>query len=73
MPKKSKTITEVLRSAIERSEKTVYQIAKESGVTQITIWRFVREERDIRLGTVDRLANVLGLEMKETKKTRRPH
>jgi len=53
-----------LRNAIRTSGKTVYRIAKESGVAHPVILRFLANERDIRLETAERLAKTLGLELK---------
>jgi hypothetical protein len=50
-----------LREAIRDSGKSVYQIAKAASVSQIVISRFLSGERDIRMETADRLAEVLGL------------
>jgi hypothetical protein len=54
-------ISEVLRSAIEHSPKSVYQICKEAGVAPIVVSRFLSRQRDIRLATADRLARALGV------------
>lgn len=56
-------LSEALKRAIQESEMTVYQIAKKAHVSQIVISRFLSGERDIRMGTADKLANVLGLEL----------
>ena len=50
-----------LKAAIEESDKSVYQIAKEAGISPIMISRFLSGERDLRLATADKLARVLGL------------
>jgi transcriptional regulator with XRE-family HTH domain len=54
-------LSELLKHAIQSSPKSVYQICKEAGVSQIVVSRFLSGERDIRLATADRLAKVLGL------------
>jgi len=56
-------ISDALRRAILASPKSVYQISKEAGMSQIVISRFVSGERDIRLATADRLAKALGIEI----------
>ena len=60
------TISQQIKDAIRRSEKTVYQIAKETGVTQAALSRFMstdpNQHRDIRLeATADKLAAYFGL------------
>ena len=52
-----------LREAIRRSGKPVYQIAKAANVSQIVVSRFLSGQRDIRMGTADRLAEVLDLKL----------
>jgi hypothetical protein len=54
-------ISDALRAAIQTSEKSVYQICKEAGISQIVVSRFLSGERDIRLATADRLAKALGI------------
>lgn len=56
-------LSEALKRSIRASEMTVYEIAKRSGVSQIVISRFLSGERDIRMATADRLADVLGLKL----------
>lgn len=56
-------ISDALRRAIQSSPKSVYQICKEAGISQIVVSRFLSGERDIRLGTADRLAKTLEMEM----------
>ena len=57
----SGAISDALRAAIEASPKSVYQICKEAGISQIVVSRFLSGERDIRLATADRLAKALGI------------
>jgi DNA-binding phage protein len=54
-------ISEALREAIKASSKSVYQICKDAGISQIVVSRFLSGERDIRLATADRLAKSLGI------------
>ena len=56
-------LSESLKRAICDSEKTEYQIAKDAGVSQIVVSRFMTGERDIRMATADKLAEVLGLKL----------
>ena len=57
------SLSEALRQGIRSSDKSVYQIAKEANVSQIVVSRFLSGERDIRMATADRLAEVLGLKV----------
>jgi transcriptional regulator with XRE-family HTH domain len=48
---------------MKQSSKTSYQLAKDAGVSQIMVSRFLSGKRDIRLVTADKLAQVLGLKL----------
>lgn len=54
-------LSDALRAAVQASPKSVYQICKEAGISQIVVSRFLSGERDIRLATADRLAKALGI------------
>jgi plasmid maintenance system antidote protein VapI len=60
---KRRPLQDVLKEGIHRSGKTLYRLARESGVSQPIIYRFVSGERDIRLETADKLAAALGLKL----------
>lgn len=59
-----KPLTQQLRAAIAGSGMSGYRLAKESGVAEVVIWRFMKGQRDLRMATVDRLGRVLGLEFR---------
>ncbi len=59
----SDSLSDAVKQAIRQSDMTIYQIAKRAGISQIMISRFLSGERDIRLGTADKLANALGLKL----------
>lgn len=61
---KRQTLPQRLRTAIKQTGKSIYQIAKNSGVAHPVILRFLSGERDIRLETAEKLAQSLGLELK---------
>jgi plasmid maintenance system antidote protein VapI len=63
-------MSERLQTAIESDGRTFYRLGKEAGVSPEVISRFVAGERDIRLATASKLADVLGLELSR-KKTRK--
>lgn len=58
-----RSLSASLKKAMKRSPKTSYQLAKEAGLSQIMVSRFLSGKRDIRLGTADRLAHALGLKL----------
>ncbi len=61
--RKPENIAASLRTAITKSDKSAYQISKESGVSHPVILRFLSGERDIRLATADKLAAAVGVEV----------
>lgn len=64
MSRRKPTMTEVLKTAIERSGKTRYQISQDTGILQTSLSRFMRGETSLRLDKADVLAEYLGLELK---------
>lgn len=58
-----KTITEQLRAAIAAAGVTRYRIAKETGLSESALSRFVKGTRGMDLNSVDKLATYLGLEL----------
>ena len=64
------TLSEQLRRTIKDSG-TMYQVAKEAGLSFPVVSRFCHGERDIRLGTSDKLAEYLGLELRPVRKPQR--
>ena len=54
-------MVEQLLEAIEESGLTRYSIAKDAGVDYYTLARFLDEGRDIRLSTVQKLAEYFGM------------
>jgi hypothetical protein len=65
---KRKTLADQLRKAIKDSKKTVNAIAVEAGIPQPVLHRFAAEERDLNLGTADRLARHFRLTLKPENK-----
>ena len=56
-------LSQALRDALRASDKSMYQIAQDAGVSQIVVSRFLTGERDIRMATADKLAEALGLKL----------
>lgn len=61
--KKRKTVSQQLKLAIQNSGKTQLQLAKEAGVGQGQLSRFMSGERSLSLDTVDRICAVLNLDL----------
>ncbi|MCI0637962.1 MAG: helix-turn-helix domain-containing protein [Gemmataceae bacterium] len=56
-------LSQALKDALKASNKSMYQIAQDAGVSQIVVSRFLAGERDIRMATADKLAEALGLKL----------
>ncbi len=56
-------LSQALRDALRASDKSMYQISQDAGVSQIVVSRFLSGERDIRMATADKLAEALGLKL----------
>ncbi len=65
------SITEQLQEAI-RNYGSVYAVARDSGVTQPSLQRFMADERDLYLATVDRLCEFFGMRLTRPKRGRDP-
>lgn len=70
MGKQVNTLAEQLKAAIAKYEFSVYRLAKEAGVPQPVLWRFVKGQRDLTLSTASKVAKVLGLAMRPKRKGR---
>lgn len=68
-PRENKhTLSRSLRDVIESRGLTAYALGQDSGVDATVIGRFLSGERDLRLGTADRIAAALGLRLVEVAK-----
>lgn len=61
MTKKQQRLTDQLRAAITSSDKSMGQIARESGIDIATISRFVHGKGGLSMDGLDRIAESLGL------------
>jgi transcriptional regulator with XRE-family HTH domain len=61
--KKTPMMTDVLKAAIRDSGLTRYRIAKDTGIDEAALMRFLRGETSLRLDRADVLAEYLGLEL----------
>lgn len=61
-------LTDQLRKAVDASEMSRYRISKEIGLDQSTLSRFMSGKAGLALETVDKLGELLGLELLTTKK-----
>ena len=63
MKKRSAYLEDQIRAAFDESGMTVYRLAKDSGVPQPVVSRFINGKRGITLATASKLVAVLGLEL----------
>jgi hypothetical protein len=59
-------LSEPLKQAITESRKSLEQLAKEAGIPEILIRRFLAGQGDLRLASADKLAHLLGLRLVES-------
>ena len=63
MSRKQATMTEQIQRAIEESGLSRYAIWKASGVSQAALSRFMSGKLGLKTSSLDRLADVLGMEI----------
>jgi transcriptional regulator with XRE-family HTH domain len=56
-------LTDALRTAINEGGVTRYRIAKDTGILETSLSRFMRGETSLRLDKADLLADYLGLKL----------
>jgi transcriptional regulator with XRE-family HTH domain len=69
--KKYMPLTEQVRKAIEISGKTRYRIAKETGISEVTLCRFASGKRGLSMEALDKIGENLGLEITFSRKPRK--
>ncbi len=58
-------MTAMIRRTMKADERTLYRLAKDSGLPYQTVHRFARGQReDLMMGTAWRLCETLGLELR---------
>lgn len=66
------TLEKSIKRALSESGKSVNSIAKESGVSQPVLQRFISGKRSLTLDTAERLCDFLGLELKPRVEEKNP-
>ena len=66
-PKKN-TVSRTLRETIKKRGLTAYATAKKAGVSVDAVHRFIKKERGLTLGTVDKIADSLDLTLCDDEK-----
>lgn len=63
-----KKLSDQLRDAIEAADVSRYRLAKETGVSETSLSRFVAGERGISVDAMDAIGQYLGLSITRPKK-----
>jgi plasmid maintenance system antidote protein VapI len=63
MARKKSTVSETLRAAIDADERSRYRICQLAEIDQAAMSRFMNGTAGLKTDSVDRLAEVLGLEL----------
>jgi len=71
MARKRKPLSEQLRSAILNADVSRYRIAKETGLTEAGLSRFVNRVSGLSLESIDKIGNYLRIEITTPNKTLR--
>ncbi len=66
------TVQDAVRKALAKSEKTRYRLWKETGISQAHLCEFLHGNRGMKIGTLETLAEALGLEMVVRRRNRGP-
>ena len=71
MNRKPKPISQQLRQAILNANESRYRIAKETGVTEGQLSRFIHSKAKLTLDSIDAIGEYLGLEIATAAKSRK--
>jgi transcriptional regulator with XRE-family HTH domain len=63
-------ISDQLRAIINARGMTPYAVSQVAGVSPSILTRFINGDRGLSTGTLDRVADALGLELRETRRGR---
>lgn len=63
MGRRNTTISEALQEAMGKSDESLVDIERATGISNTVLGRFVRGERTLTLPTADKLARHFGLEL----------
>jgi len=68
--KQPRKASDQLRQAIEAGPKSRYQIAKETGLDEGLLSRFVHGKSGLSIPSIDKLCECLGLEIRQVRRPR---
>ena len=61
--KRPPTVSEALRSAIEKSGLSLYRVAKDARIGYASLYRFIHGQRSLSMEALDKLCVSLGLQL----------
>jgi len=64
MARKLNKVSDILRAAVDASDRTRYRICKDADIDQATLSRFMHRKSGLSMEAIDRLVETLGLELK---------
>ena len=59
----------VVRDAIRRDNRSITRLARDAGVSQSQVSRFVSGQRGVNIDTMERLLGTLGLELRPLRRS----
>ena len=59
----------VVKDAIRRDNRSITRLARDAGVSQSQVSRFVSGQRSVTIGTMERLIGTLGLELRPLRRS----
>ena len=65
------SMSDIVRRAIRQCGLSQYQIAKQTDISEGGLSRFMRGQRDLTLGKLEEIADVIGVKLVITKKRRK--
>ena len=63
------TVVTVVRDAIRRDNRSITRLARDAGVSQSQVSRFVSGQRGVTINTMERLLDSLGLELRPLRRS----
>jgi plasmid maintenance system antidote protein VapI len=62
-------VVTVVRDAIRRDNRSITRLARDAGVSQSQVSRFVSGQRGVTINTMERLLDSLGLELRPLRRS----
>jgi predicted transcriptional regulator len=57
-----------IKKAIDEGRETIHSVAKGAGLDYSVLWKFVEDDRNIKIDTADKLCDFFSLELTNKKK-----